>query len=77
MHLVKITVLAVSLLLVGVELSSSNDQQRLSNNTSLGRRVFQETCGQGKSDLVDQVYAADFVDDSPGGGQGWELIKEA
>jgi steroid delta-isomerase-like uncharacterized protein len=26
---------------------------------------------------VDQLYAEDFVDDSPGGGKGRDLIKEA
>jgi steroid delta-isomerase-like uncharacterized protein len=39
--------------------------------------VFTEIYGEGKTGLVDQLYAEDFVDDSPGGGKGRELIKEA
>jgi len=46
-------------------------------NIALGRKVFLEIYGQGKVELVDQLYASNFVDDSPGGGKGRELIKEA
>jgi hypothetical protein len=33
--------------------------------------------GKQGCELVDQLYADKFVDDSPGGGKGRELIKEA
>lgn len=46
-------------------------------NMKLGRRVFSDIYGAGKVDLVDECYASDFVDDSPGGGTGRNLIKEA
>jgi hypothetical protein len=36
----------------------------------LGRKVFVEIDGGGKVELVDQLYAENFVDDSPGGGKG-------
>jgi steroid delta-isomerase-like uncharacterized protein len=69
--------LAVSLLLGSVGLSHSKDRDEVAFNTALGRKVFVEIYGRGKVNLVDQVYADDFVDDSPGGGKGRELIKEA
>jgi steroid delta-isomerase-like uncharacterized protein len=46
-------------------------------NLSLGRKVFVEIYGGGKLDLVDQLYSEGFVDDSPGGGKGRQLIKDA
>jgi len=46
-------------------------------NKALGRKVFAEIYGEGKVPLVDRLYAEDFVDDSPGGGTGRELIKQA
>jgi steroid delta-isomerase-like uncharacterized protein len=39
--------------------------------------VFAEIYSGGNVDLVDQLYTADFVDDSPGGGKGRNLIKQA
>ena len=69
--------LAVSLLLGSVGPSFPKDGDKVAFNTALGRRVFVEIYGRGKVDLVDQIYADDFVDDSPGGGKGRELIKEA
>jgi steroid delta-isomerase-like uncharacterized protein len=46
-------------------------------NKMLARRAFEEIYGEGKIDLVDQLYAEDFVDDSPGGGRGRDTIKQA
>jgi steroid delta-isomerase-like uncharacterized protein len=69
--------LAVSLLLGSVGPSFSKDRDKVAFNTALGRKVFVEIYGRGKLDLIDQIYADDFVDDSPGGGKGRELIKEA
>jgi steroid delta-isomerase-like uncharacterized protein len=69
--------LAVSLLLGSVGLRHGKDLDEVAFNTALGRKVFVEIYGRGKVNLVDQVYADDFVDDSPGGGKGRELIKEA
>ena len=43
----------------------------------VARRVFLEIYGQGNTELVDQLYTADFEDDSPGGGKGRDLIKQA
>jgi steroid delta-isomerase-like uncharacterized protein len=69
--------LAVSLLLGSVGLSHSKERDEVAFNTALGRKVFVEIYGRGQVNLVDQIYADDFVDDSPGGGKGRELIKEA
>ena len=48
-----------------------------SANAALARKVFLEIYGGGRTELVDKLYADDFVDDSPGGGKGRALIKEA
>ena len=72
----KLVFVTASLLLVGSALSCSR-QKHADENVSLGRRVFQEIYGEGKINLVDELYADDFVDDSPGGGKGRDLIKEA
>ena len=48
-----------------------------SANAALARKVFVEVYGAGHTDLVDRLYADDFIDDSPGGGRGRALIKEA
>jgi steroid delta-isomerase-like uncharacterized protein len=69
--------LAACILLGGVGLIHSKDQDKVAFNVALGRKVFVEIYGGGKVSLVDQLYADDFVDDSPGGGKGRELIKEA
>lgn len=60
-----------------VALSDSKQQDKVALNMALGRKVFVEIYGGGMVNLVDQIYADDFVDDSPGGGKGRELIKEA
>jgi steroid delta-isomerase-like uncharacterized protein len=57
--------------------STSLARQVEQKNLSLGRRVFSEIHGGGKVDLVDQLYSEDLVDDSPGGGTGRQLIKDA
>ncbi|HKV39471.1 MAG TPA: ester cyclase [Blastocatellia bacterium] len=54
--------------------SSSTDTEQ---EIRIGRRVFEEVYSQEKLSVVDELYAPDFVDDSPGGGKGPELIKEA
>jgi steroid delta-isomerase-like uncharacterized protein len=67
-----------SLSWTGCSSSSTNTARQVEQeNLSLGRRVFGEIYGGGKVDLVDQLYSEDFVDDSPGGGKGRELIKDA
>src|SRR5260370_42032278 len=68
---------AACLLMGGVVLSRSKTAEQGDANVALGRKVFAEIYGHGKVELVDQLYADDFVDDSPGGGKGRELIKEA
>jgi len=65
------------LVLAGAAMSYAKGEDRVRANMALGRRVFEEIYGQGKVDLVDQLYTDDFVDDSPGGGTGRDLIKEA
>jgi steroid delta-isomerase-like uncharacterized protein len=72
----KMAIVTASFLLAGSALSCSR-QNHTHENVSLGRRVFQEIYGEGKINLVDQLYADDFVDDSPGGGKGRDLIKTA
>lgn len=66
-----------SLLLGAAILCYSKTPDKAAANIALGRSVFLEIYGQGKVELVDQLYADDFVDDSPGGGKGRELIKQA
>src|SRR5258708_37418567 len=68
---------AACFLMGGVVLSRSKTADQGDANVALGRKVFAEIYGNGKVELVDQLYADDFVDDSPGGVKGRELIKEA
>lgn len=77
MKLTKMAVAAACFLLGTAGLNHSKTQDSVDYNTALGRRVFVEIYGEGKVNLVDQLYADDFVDDSPGGGSGRALIKEA
>ena len=60
----------VCFLLMTVALGHSKDQDKIASNMELGRKVFVEIDGGGKVELVDQLYAENFVDDSPGGGKG-------
>jgi steroid delta-isomerase-like uncharacterized protein len=53
------------------------DGKQSARHVALARRVFTEIYGDGNLNLVDQLYADDFVDDSPGGGQGRDLVKKA
>ena len=77
MNLAKTAMVAACFLLGGVGLNYSKDTKNVASNVSLARRAFQEIYAEGKVNLVDQLYADDFVDDSPGGGKGRDLIKEA
>jgi len=65
------------ILLVAGPVAFSTGQDKSEQNKALARRVFDEIYSQGKLDLVDQLYADDFVDDSPGGGRGRAIIKTA
>jgi steroid delta-isomerase-like uncharacterized protein len=71
-----VTLLGTALLLA-VALVHSRPSDPGSANAALARKVFLEIYTAGHTDLVDQLYADDFVDDSPGGGRGHELIKQA
>jgi hypothetical protein len=71
------SLLIVSVILLGRMTALPNEKNRMEKNKALARRVFEEIYGQGKIDLVDRLYADDFVDDSPGGGRGRDLIKKA
>ena len=77
MNRTKTVVLAACFVLGAAALSHSKDQSRVAYNVALGRRVLTEIYAQGKVNLIDQLYSNDFVDDSPGGGKGRDLIKEA
>ena len=77
MDLAKVVITVACLLLAGMDLNRSKDQNNVDYNVSVGRQVFGEVYGEDKVDLVDQFYANDFVDDSPGGGKGRDLIKQA
>ena len=77
MNVTKVVTVAVCILLGGVALDHAKGHNNAGYNTSLGRRVFEEIYGEGKVNLVDELYADDFVDDSPGGGKGRDLFKEA
>jgi len=70
-------VIAAIAVLGAAKLSVSKERSAADRNAALGRRVFTEIYGDGKLELIDQLYAEDFVDDSPGGGRGRELIKAA
>lgn len=43
----------------------------------VARRVFDEVYAKGRLALVDELYSETFVDDSPGGGLGRDVIREA
>jgi steroid delta-isomerase-like uncharacterized protein len=74
----KIIAIAAGCFLLGsVLVGCSKRQNRIEYNVSLGRKVFQEIYGEGKVGLIDELYEEDFVDDSPGGGKGRDLIKQA
>jgi steroid delta-isomerase-like uncharacterized protein len=75
--MVVLSVLAAIVVLGAVRSSISKESSAAERNVALGRRVFAEIYGGGKLELVDQLYADDFVDDSPGGGKGRDLIKAA
>lgn len=77
MNRTMVVTLGTFLLLGAAALSHSKARDHVGTNMTLGRRAFAEIYGEGKVNLVDQLYADDFVDDSPGGGKGRELIKEA
>ena len=77
MNRTKTVVLAACFVLGAVALSHAKDPSKVAYNVALGRRVLAEIYGEGKVNLIDQLYTDDFVDDSPGGGKGRELIKEA
>lgn len=46
-------------------------------NKEIAIKVFSEIYGAGKIDLINELFADDFVDDSPGGGKGREFVKSA
>lgn len=68
---------AAWLALAGCGATRPKDGSRVDQNLTLARNAFIEIYSNGRIDLVDQLYADDFVDDSPGGGTGRDLIKEA
>jgi steroid delta-isomerase-like uncharacterized protein len=73
--------ITLAILLAGRLLGSARmheaKAQVTDRNLAVARRAFAEIYDQGKIALVDQLYADDFVDDSPGGGKGRDMIKEA
>jgi steroid delta-isomerase-like uncharacterized protein len=69
--------LATCLALASCSSISPSNRDNIAQNVALGRRVFTEIYGAGKVSLVDELYSDDFVDDSPGGGKGRDLIKAA
>ena len=73
----KMAILVVGLLMGGTALNHAKDESKADYNLALARRAFSEIYGGGNVGLVDRLYADDFVDDSPGGGKGRDLIKEA
>lgn len=68
--------IVLSLLSAGF-LVHAKEKDSTVENVAIGRKVFLEIYGGGNTKLVDELYADDFVDDSPGGGKGRELIKQA
>jgi len=71
-------ILALGLMLALQSASSlAADTKVEASNVALARKVFTEIYGAGKIELVNELYADDFVDDSLGGGKGRALIEEA
>ena len=73
----RMAILAVGLLVGRAVLNDAKDQSKVAYNLALARNAFSEIYGEGNVELVDRLYADDFVDDSPGGGKGRALIREA
>lgn len=71
-----LTVLAV-LPLMGIAFPRGPADKQTEYNKELARKVFSQIYEAGKVNLVDELYAEDFVDDSPGGGKGRALVKTA
>jgi steroid delta-isomerase-like uncharacterized protein len=46
-------------------------------NKEIAIKVFSEIYGAGKIGLINELFADDFVDDSPGGGKGRDFVKSA
>jgi steroid delta-isomerase-like uncharacterized protein len=46
-------------------------------NKEIAIKVFSEIYGAGKMGLINELFADNFVDDSPGGGKGRDFVKSA
>lgn len=73
----KVFLLPACILLTIAPLSCVRSQGKSIQNLAIARTAMRDIYGDGNLALVDELYADGFVDDSPGGGKGRALIKEA
>lgn len=70
-----IVMLALAVLLTGVHLASAQDEMAEAHKAAI-MRVVDEIFSQGNLDLVDELYAEDFIDHTPNGDvNGREGVK--
>ena len=61
-----IPVIAFAVLVVFMAGCESREKAKEEENKAIVRRIFEEVWNQGKLDVIDDIYAADFVDHMPG-----------
>jgi steroid delta-isomerase-like uncharacterized protein len=70
-------VMLAGLILTGATLRGGSADKQNENNKDVAIKVFSEIYGAGKLNLINELFADDFVDDSPGGGRGRAFVKTA
>jgi len=65
------------LTLTGATLRGGSADKQTEYNKDIAIKVFSEVYGAGKIDLINELFADDFVDDSPGGGRGHAFVKSS
>ena len=74
-HFIAFSILFISVAILGGAKPFAD--KKSDQNIAIGRRAFDEVYSKGNLAAVDELYASDFVDDSPGGGTGAKVIKDA
>jgi steroid delta-isomerase-like uncharacterized protein len=70
-------VMLAGLALTGATPRGGSADKQTEHNKDIAIKVFSEIYGAGKLDLINEMFADDFVDDSPGGGRGRAFVKSA
>lgn len=70
-------VMLASLILTGATPPGGSADKQTEYNKGVAIKVFSEIYGAGKIGLINELFASDFVDDSPGGGKGRDFVKSA